>query len=61
MHLHGVDNHKDHLPLDRLTKENVETVVRMLKQFEGVVSLEVFSFDHLKASLNFLDNHGECL
>ena len=61
LHLHGVDNHKDHLPLDRLTKENVETVVRMLKQFEGVVSLEVFSFDHLKASLNFLDNHGECL
>ena len=61
LHLHGVDNHKDHLPLDRLTKENVETVVRMLKQFEGVVSLEVFSFDYLKASLSFLDNYVECL
>jgi len=61
LHLHGVDNHKDHLPLDRLTKEDAKTVIDMLKLFEGVVSLEVFSFDHLKASLNFLDNHGECL
>ncbi len=59
LHLHGVDNQKDHLPLDRLTKENAETVIRMLKQYEGVVSLEVFSFDHLKASLNFLDNHRD--
>lgn len=59
LHLHGVDNQKDHLPLDRLTKENAETVIRMLKQYEGVVSLEVFSFDHLKASLNFLDNHQD--
>jgi len=58
LHLHGVDNQKDHLPLDRLTKENAETVIRMLKQYEGVVSLEVFSFDHLKASLNFLEKYG---
>lgn len=59
LHLHGVDNQKDHLPLDRLTNENAETVIRMLQQYEGVVSLEVFSFDHLKASLNFLDNHRD--
>ncbi len=60
LHLHGVDNHKDHLPLDRLTKEDAETVIKILKQFEGVVSLEVFSFDHLKASLNFLEKYGFC-
>jgi len=58
LHLHGVDNQKDHLPLDRLAKENAETVIRMLQQYEGVVSLEVFSFDHLKASLNFLEKYG---
>jgi len=58
LHLHGVDNHQDHLPLDRLAKEDAETVIKMLKQFEGVVSLEVFSFDHLKASLNFLEKYG---
>ena len=59
LHLHGVDNQKDHLPLDRLAKENAETVIRILQQYERVVSLEVFSFDHLKASLNFLDNHRD--
>jgi len=59
LHLHGVDNHKDHLPLDRLAKEKAKTIIRMLQQHEGVVSLEVFSFDHLKASLNFLDNHRD--
>ncbi len=58
LHLHGVDNHQDHLPLDRLTKEDAKTVIKMLKQFEGVVSLEVFSFDYLKASLNFLEKYG---
>jgi len=58
LHLHGVDNQKDHLPLDCLAKENAETVIRMLQQYEGVVSLEVFSFDHLKTSLNFLEKYG---
>jgi sugar phosphate isomerase/epimerase len=57
LHIHGVDNHKDHLPLDRLPKDNAETVFKLLKQFEGVVSLEVFSFDHLKPSLNFLEKY----
>ena len=61
LHLHGVDNLQDHLPLDRLPKADAKTVIKMLKQFEGVVSLEVFSFDHLKASLNFFENCGECL
>ena len=61
LHLHGVDDHQDHLPLDRLTKANAKTVIKMLKQFEGVVSLEIFSFDHLKASLNFLENNQERL
>jgi hypothetical protein len=41
-----------------LTQADAETVIKMLKQFDGVVSLEVFSFDHLKASLNFLEKYG---
>jgi sugar phosphate isomerase/epimerase len=61
LHLHGVADHQDHLPLDRLTQADAKTVIKMLKQFEGVVSLEVFSFDHLKASLNFLENNQERL
>lgn len=55
IHLHGVENHHDHLSLDRLPKKNIEPVIRILKRFTGVVSLEVFSYDHLNASLLFLE------
>jgi sugar phosphate isomerase/epimerase len=56
IHLHGVENHKDHLPLNRLPKQDSKIVKRILKQFTGVVSLEVFSYPHLKDSLQFLEN-----
>lgn len=55
IHLHGVENHKDHLPLNRLSKENSEMVMGILKRFNGVVSLEVFSYNYLKDSLPFLE------
>ena len=55
IHLHGVENHKDHLPLNRLSKENLVIVMEILKRFNGVVSLEVFSYSHLKDSLTFLE------
>lgn len=55
IHLHGVENHKDHLPLNRLQKEESKSVKRILKQFTGIVSLEVFSYPHLKDSLQFLE------
>ncbi len=55
IHLHGVENHKDHLSLDRLSKENSEIVIEILKRSNGVVSLEVFSYNHLKDSLTFLE------
>lgn len=55
IHLHAVDNGRDHLPLDRLSKPFEDTVMRALSGFKGVVSLEVFAFDALAASLNWLD------
>jgi len=55
IHLHGVDKTDDHTSLDRLSKKNMDSVIGILKQFTKVVSLEVFSYDHLKASLNFLE------
>jgi sugar phosphate isomerase/epimerase len=55
IHLHGVENHKDHLSLDRLSKEKSKIIRGILKQFNGVVSLEVFSYPHLKDSLLFLE------
>jgi len=55
IHLHGVENQKDHLPLDRLSKKKSDIVMGILKRFNGVVSLEVFSYDHLKDSLTYLE------
>jgi sugar phosphate isomerase/epimerase len=55
IHLHGVDKGRDHLPLDRLSKFFEAAVMNILSEFEGVVSLEVFSFDALSASLDWLD------
>ncbi len=61
IHLHGVENHKDHLSLDRLSKEKSKIVRGILKQFNGVVSLEVFSYPHLKNSLTFLEKLWQCM
>ncbi|MBW2603288.1 MAG: sugar phosphate isomerase/epimerase [Deltaproteobacteria bacterium] len=55
IHLHGSDKTDDHASLDRLSEKNMDSVIGILKRFTKVVSLEVFSYDHLKASLNFLE------
>ena len=55
MHLHGVENNQDHVSLDRLSEERFHPIMKILKRFAGVVSLEVFSFDALSASLQYLD------
>jgi sugar phosphate isomerase/epimerase len=55
LHLHGVRDGKDHLGLDHLPHDLGVALIRILPAFKGVVSLEVFSFDHLAASLNWLE------
>jgi sugar phosphate isomerase/epimerase len=57
IHLHGVKNGHDHLALNKLTDVSMEPVLVILRQFTGSVSLEVFSFDDLKTSLEYLENH----
>lgn len=59
IHLHGVENDHDHTALDRLSDNLTSTVLRILKRFTGVVSLEVFSFENLDASLKHIENHWE--
>ena len=59
LHLHGVENGRDHLALDRLSEQLASTVLQILKKFTGVVSLEVFSFEDLSSSLNFFENHWD--
>jgi sugar phosphate isomerase/epimerase len=55
IHLHGVKNGKDHLPLDRLPATLLKSVFNILKKFSGTVSLEVFDFEYLQTSLDFLE------
>jgi len=55
MHLHGVENNQDHVSLDRLSEERFQPIMKMLKCFAGVASLEVFSFDNLNTSLQYLE------
>ena len=55
IHLHGVENTGDHISLDRFPKDEIGSVVKILKRFTGIVSLEVFSYDHLEVSLRFLE------
>jgi sugar phosphate isomerase/epimerase len=57
LHLHGVESGRDHTTLDRLSEKLTATVMRVLKRFSGVVSLEVFSFENLNSSLKFIENH----
>ena len=57
IHLHGVENDRDHTTLDRLSEKSTSTVLRILKRFSGVVSLEVFSFENLDSSLRYIENH----
>ncbi len=55
VHLHGVENRKDHIGLNRLPRETLVRIVRMLKHFSGTVSIEVFSYSHLKDSLQIFE------
>jgi sugar phosphate isomerase/epimerase len=57
LHLHGVENGRDHTTLDRLSEKLAATVLRILERFSGVVSLEVFSFENLDSSLRYIENH----
>lgn len=56
LHLHGVRDGKDHLGLDCLPHDQGAPLTRILPTFKGVVSLEVFSFNHLSASLNWMED-----
>jgi len=70
MHLHGVENGRDHLSLERLPEERVGEIIEILNKFtktvsievieilnkyNKTVSIEVFSYDALKSSLEFLE------
>ena len=55
IHLHGVENGHDHLSLNRLPEERVGEIIEILNKFTKVVSIEVFSYEDLTSSLEFLE------
>ncbi len=52
LHIHGVEDGRDHRSLDRLPAEIMASLFEELKKFRGVVSLEVFSLEKLIDSVN---------
>ena len=57
IHLHGFKHNCDHLELTALSDDDIEPLLWILSQFSKTVSLEVFSFAKLQASLAFLEKH----
>ena len=56
IHLHGATGSNDHLPLNVLSPHHWKAIGSFLLDFKGIVSLEVFSFEHLERSLRYLHN-----
>ena len=58
VHLHGVDlsgsTPRDHIGLDLLSEFHFEHICNILSEFTGTVSLEVFNYPNLDASLKRL-------
>ena len=55
LHIHGIENSKDHRSLERLKSNQKKIARQILKDFSGVVSLEVFGIDDLISSLFALE------
>lgn len=55
IHLHGLQNGRDHLGINNLSEETLDFVLSYLCDFQGILSIEVFAFDDLKNSLQLLE------
>ena len=56
IHLHGVEEDQDHLGIDQLPQRYISPVMDILRHFQGILSIEVFSYQHLMPSLQTLEN-----
>ena len=57
IHLYGVAQNHFHGPLDQLPEKFIVPTMELLAKFNGTVSLEVFSYAHLDASLKFMEKY----
>lgn len=59
VHLHGVCDGRDHKSLALVDAGMLSDWLRLLREYTGVVSIEVFSFEKLEASLSALETIWE--
>jgi sugar phosphate isomerase/epimerase len=59
IHFHGFENGIDHLGIDKLKGEIVDLILCYLRNYKGILSIEVFSFSDLKGSLEVLEEKWE--
>ena len=55
IHLYGIGRGGKHFSLEKLPQQPIRETIRFMKSFSGTVSLEVFSYDDLSASLEYLE------
>ena len=55
IHLHGFNENGDHKALDQLPAQFAQSVSQILHEFSGTVSVEVFSYEDLRNSLDIFD------
>ena len=55
VHLHGFWDGKDHLGIDRLAASDLKLIISRLRDYHGIVSIEVFSLEDLARSLAILE------
>jgi sugar phosphate isomerase/epimerase len=55
IHFHGFQNGIDHLSIDQLPETTLELIFSHLRDYRGIVSIEVFSIEDLKSSLIILE------
>ena len=55
VHLHGVHKGSDHLGIEKMPEPDLNLILSALRQYHGIVSIEVFSINELKSSLSILE------
>jgi sugar phosphate isomerase/epimerase len=59
VHLHGFQNGIDHQGIDHLPGETLALILSHLRDYQGIVSIEVFSVEDLRRSLVVLEEQWE--
>jgi sugar phosphate isomerase/epimerase len=55
IHLHGFNGGRDHVGIDCLGEDKIDSILFGLRNYRGILSIEVFSLRHLMSSLEALE------